>query len=71
MNADAQREYLNPLRTHITRNWLRSRHSSSSSERYLYTSTEKERCAEVERLFNTFDDDRSGYMDVREITNLF
>lgn len=40
-------------------------------DKYLYTSTEMQRCNEVEKLFDDFDQDRSGFLDFDEVTELF
>lgn len=41
------------------------------SERYLYSENERHRVNEVEKLFDDFDDDRSGFLDFEEVTELF
>jgi Ca2+-binding EF-hand superfamily protein len=60
---------INPLKSHITTKWLKTRGSVNFD--YSRSLSEKKQLSELKTLFERFDGDGSGTLDMDEVTILF
>jgi Ca2+-binding EF-hand superfamily protein len=58
------------LKNHQTLNWLKKRYSSRIADEYLFNESERQRFFEIFRIFQKFDTDGSGSLDVSELEHL-
>jgi len=54
-----------------TRNWLKKRYTKNTSKNYLMLPEERKRNNDIKKVFNAFDEDKSGTLDVEEVYNMF
>lgn len=60
----------NPLRELATIKWLKNQKKTGNPD-YMNLLKEKRRMLELEELFNKFDDDKSGTLDMAELYHMF
>ena len=66
-----QSSRLNILKETSTQNWLRKRYPNKTKEKYLYSDQERVRCQEIIDIFQKFDEDGSGTLEIEEIYEMF
>ena len=59
------------LKRKKTNTWLKSRHLESTPPHYIKSQQELQQEIQLEKLFASFDEDRSGTLDVKELHDMF
>ncbi|CDW71144.1 ef hand family protein [Stylonychia lemnae] len=62
---------INPLKESGTVSWLKKRFKKKASLNYMNTPSQLKRLLALEMLFNNFDDDKSGTLEVCEMNEMF
>ena len=60
---------INPLRVKKTTEWLKKQ--GKANDDYTMTMVEKKQLSELDQLFQKFDTDGTGFLDIQKLTNLF
>jgi hypothetical protein len=55
------------LKNYSTLNWLKKRYSSQMPQEYSFNDTERQRHFAIQKIFQKFDTDGTGTLDVREL----
>mmetsp|Transcript_33891 Transcript_33891/g.59080 ORF Transcript_33891/g.59080 Transcript_33891/m.59080 type:complete len:109 (-) Transcript_33891:2092-2418(-) len=59
------------LRSKRVKSWLKTRHASHSKQEYLLSEAELARLEDIRQIFNEFDKDASGTLDLTELSFMF
>ncbi|CDW72267.1 ef hand family protein [Stylonychia lemnae] len=51
--------------------WLRQRYQAKAKEQYLYNNNDIKRCDEIVQIFQKFDEDKSGTLEIEELYEMF
>jgi hypothetical protein len=65
--ADKEGSSSSKLKTFETLNWLKKRYSSQMPQEYSFNETERQRYFAIQEIFQKFDTDGTGTLDVREL----
>ena len=59
------------LQSRYIKSWLKQRHNTTTKNLYLETAKERNRAEKIDQMFQSFDFDNDGQLDISEICNFF